>query len=247
MLMNEFPSVNAESDLETPEDLMQILPLIGPGLEISELNIREFKNTWQTEPLSNSHAINRSAISAYCAPAVQYVIDQITPEQNKAMDDNDIYHIGGAIYSGIQEKLIDPKVKTGRITQLAIAEVLTDDLPDTMVKKFTNFNHRPRIKQNYIEGYDSYYKVFGNIRAGSLLASVACGICVSPYIDSGRVNTHTAMSRYPFLRFRVQAEKYKQNGLAEDAVSWDNLVSASRNREAYARNNPFNGGLASPR
>lgn len=247
MHMNEFNSVNAESDVETPEDLMQILPLIGPGLEVAELNIREFKNTWHVKPLSDPLRINQSAISAYCAPAVEYTINQITAEQNRAMDDNDKHHVGGVIYSNLQEKLIDPKVKTGRITQLAIAEVLSNDLPRTMVKKFTNFNHRPRIKQDYIEGYDSYYKVFGKIRAGSLLASIACGICVSPYIDSGRINTHTATSRYPFLRFRVQAEKYKQNGLAEDAASWDNLVRSSRNREAYARNNPLNGGLASPR
>lgn len=247
MHMNGFNSINAERDLETPENDIQILPLIGPGLEVAELSVRDFKNPWHIRPLSDPLRINQSAISHYCAPTINNAITQITQEQGREMGDNDKHHIGGTIFSNLQEKLIDPKVKTGRITQLAIASILSDDLPDAMAKKFTDFNQKPRIKQDYIEGYDSHYKVFGRIKAGSLLASIACGICISPYIDNGRINTHTPLSRYPFLRFRVQVEKYKQNGLAEDAVSWDNLIQASRNREGYARSIPLNGGLASPR
>lgn len=247
MHMNGPSSSNVARDIEALEDNIQVLPLIGPGLEIAELSIREFKNPWHIRPLSDPLRMNQSAISNYCAPAINNTIAQITQEQGREMDDSDNHHIGGTIFSNIQEKLIDPKVKTGRITQLAIASLSSDDLPSTMTKKFTDFNQKPRIKQDYIEGYDSYYKVFGRIKAGSLLASIACGICISPYIDNGRINTHTPVSRYPFLRFRVQVEKYKQNGLAEDAVSWDNLIQASKNREAYARSNPLNGGLASPR
>lgn len=222
---------------------LHIARLIGPGTDIESLGVREFKHVSPSESGSSAGQL-REQIHQFTHPELTNVAHEIG--QTITYKDDIYSHYAYELYDGLQKKLIDPKVKTGKIAELAIRSIQSDEVPGPLMTKFRSFHNRERVQDEYIEGYDSYYQIFGKLKVGSALSAIACGVCVAPYREMQKVGFN---SYHPssFIHFKSLVEKYKQGNTASDVKAWDGLIQQSILREGAARNNPLRGGLMRPR
>jgi hypothetical protein len=223
--------------------------LVGPNSAIDEFSVRDFKH--EDNLLFADFSILSAEIGLFCSPVESYVYDVSKERYGKEVDSRNHANFGRVIIHPLQKKLIDPKVKTGTITQLNI--LMVDPvkepaaLPHAMVANFLANNKKPRQTLEYMTGYETFFRIFGKVKMGSFLAPIACGVCVTPYIDSAHIGNKYGWSDKPYVRTSAQVEKYSQRGLTSDSAGWDNVIEQSKRREAVAKIHPISGGLVNPR
>lgn len=216
---------------------------------IPELWVSEFKrDKWRG---TSDRSRLRASLDEYSLHGLDEVRARINKDRGRSVPGT--VHIGRTILQGLQEKLVDPKVVVGRITQLHILRIMPDEIPAPMMTKFKrpitppytySFDRAYGQTSEHVADHDRYYRIFGKLSAGSTSAPIACGVRVASFVSE---LSHPDTGRYYEVDASAQVEKYGKAGMSAEAQAWDQSIADARIREAEALLNPLTGGLMNPR
>jgi hypothetical protein len=218
--------------------------LVGENAPVSHISVREFKFSKPTGPYQENYKKIVPVMRRFFDLNINSARDSIWSDINVPVDEQISRGIvangtGWTTYDKLIQNLVAPSVVTGDIVDLRITETTSDDLPKSMVGKFSRLYNRSEVN-SHIEGYDSFYVVSSHLKLGRELASLACCVCIAPYM----AQRDAQLPRH--IGFDTYVEKFTGKG-NEDLKIWEESVHLSQILEAEAKNNPFHGGSMTPR
>ncbi len=218
------------------------LALIGEEARVKSMPIREFKYSNDVGPYARNYYLVVPPLNSFLSGVKRPdsdTLEALNVESYGYAPYNSLGRNTTELYDVLKSKLIAPSVITGDIIDLRITEAVEDQLPATMVNKFTRFANAASSQQ-HIEGFDSYYVIDARLKLGRQLASVACGVFIAPYAQIDR------RTEYSHIRYKTRVEKFLIKDSDELRV-WQESIQDSKARDAVAKNTAWQGGLISPR
>ena len=219
--------------------------IIGEGAELPRVAIREFKYLDIIGPYKENYSKVSSTIQNFLYTSMAAVKAEIWNDDSREFDRSSQYNTiepsinGHHIITKLRKHLISPSIVTGDVNQLDLLSAEEEAIPKSMLTAFNRFNTSSRSHE-LIEGYDQLYIFAGQLKMGRELATVACGMCVTPYIEASYVSPARQLS------FRYQIANFAKRD-REDIRVWQNSIAESRAREGHAATHPLRGGLVNPK
>lgn len=219
--------------------------LIGPNSTIDSLPIRTFKD--DTVVLQTNEKMKKlaEASNTYFQGDASHVEESII--ESGSLSRSSYYevrsgagHVGDRVIPALQKKMINPKIVTGKISELAITPTLPEDLPDNITRKLRLSRASLTAVNRHID-MENFYSIDAKLRLGSKAASIACGLLVFPVVTQDP--TSALRARLEFKAYAINMTRNEQ----DDYKAWQATIAESIAREAHSMNRPYSGGLANPR
>lgn len=219
--------------------------LIGPNSTIESLPIRTFKNDSAALQTNEKMKELARASNIYFQGDASHVEENlinsgllVNSKYRKVISGAD--NVGYRVISSLQNKMINPKIVTGTISELAVTPALPEDLPANIIRKLRLSRASLTAVNRHID-IENFYSIEAKLRLGSKAASVACGLLVFPV----RTQFVSDILR-DRLEFKSYVSKISRNE-QDDHNAWQATIAESIAREAYSMNHPYSGGLTNPK